>query len=664
MINIANLLNRTKKEEIEDLEEIVNNIRALGLDMIDNAGSGHPGILLGSAPIITTLYANHLKINQKDDKWINRDRFILSAGHGSALLYSTLFMSGYDITLEDLKKFRKLDSKTPGHPEYNVTPGVDLTTGPLGTGFATSVGMAIAETYLRNYFGKDLIDYYTYVLCSDGDLMEGISYEAASLAGHLNLNKLILLYDSNNISLDGKLNLSFSENIKERFISANWNYILVDDGENTTKIDDAINRAKSNKNGPTIIEIKTIIGKHSKKEGTHHVHGSALDKDDILNIKEKLDVRTQPFSIPQDLKEKMTELINIRNNEELKKWEKNLSSLEDDKKSDLELLQGLKKIKLKNMNYEVPESKMDSLRNMSSVMINSIADNFPFFMGGSADLSSSTKSKINDSIYSKENRSGRTINFGVREGLMGAIANGLAISNIIPFVSTFLAFSDFLRPSIRLAAMMNLPVIYVFTHDSITVGEDGRTHQPVEQLVSLRSIPNLDVYRPADSNEVIGTYKTVMERKRPSAIIISRNNVLIEDNTDGSKIEFGGYITNKEEKKLEGIIISSGEEFSIAKEVYEKLTNKGYGMRLVSMPSASLFEQTSKEYQEEVLPKNIKTFVIELSSPMSWYKYVDNEEYLFTVNEYGFSGSKEEILNKLNFNENIITEKIENMLRK
>lgn len=648
MINIANIINKQKKDE---LDEIVNIIRGLGLDMIDEAGSGHPGILLGAAPILTTLYAKHLKVNPNDPKWYNRDRFVMSAGHGSSLLYATLFMAGYNISLEDLKMFRQIDSITPGHPEYNITPGVDITTGPLGTGLASSVGMAIAESYLRNYFSSSVIDYYTYVLASDGDLMEGISYEAMSLAGHLNLNKLIVLYDSNNVSLDGDLKLSYSDNIKERVEAFNWNYILVEDGESVTKIDDAITKAKESKNGPTLIEIKTVIGKYSEFEGTSKVHGSVLSQDDIKNIKIKLDLREQSFSVSQEHKDYMKNLIIERNNKEIEKLPP----------EELNQLLSNKKIKLKNMNYEVPQNKIESLRNISSVMLNSIAEDYPFFMGGSADLSSSTKSKINDSVYSKENLGGRTINFGVRESLMGAVANGIALSNIIPFVSTFMAFSDFLKPSIRLAAMMNLPVIYVFTHDSVTIGEDGSTHQPVEQLVGLRSIPNLDVYRPADPNEVIGTYRTIIERRKPSVVAISRNNVLIQESTDSSKVELGGYITDKERNKLEAIIVSSGEEFQIAKEVYDNLNKKGYGVRLVSMPSIEVFEEQSDEYKEDVLNPKVKTFVIEFSTNYSWYKYT-KEEYMFTVNRFGMSAKREDILNKLELNSDDISEKIEKIL--
>lgn len=664
MINISNLINKNKKVEEDGLKEIVNNIRALGLDMIDNASSGHIGILMGATPIITSVYANILKIDQNNPKWVNRDRFILSAGHGSAMLYATLFMSGFNISLDDLKNFRKLDSITPGHPEYNITPGVELTTGPLGTGLATSVGIAISEAYLRNYFGEDIINYYTYVLCGDGDLMEGLSYESMSLAGHLNLNKLIVLYDSNNISLDGSLNECFSENIKERCISCGWNYLSLEETQDTNKITELINNAKDNKKGPTLIEFKTIIGRYSKYEATNLAHGFSLNKEDILSIKEKLEVREQPFSISQELREEMVELIKKRNEKSLNNWNKKVLDLDDKKKKDLEDLINNKKIKINNINYSIPENKVDSLRNVSSLVLNEIAVSSLFFMGGSADVKSSTKSFIKDSTFTKDNRCGRTINFGVREGLMGCIANGLALSNITPFISTFLTFSDFLRPSIRLAAMMNLPVIYIFTHDSITVGEDGPTHQAVEQLDSLRLIPNLEVYRPSDANELLGVYKTVLERQNPSAIILSRNEIKISDVTDSSKVSLGGYITNKEKEKLEGIIISNGEEFDLANKVYEKLIEKGYNIRLVSMPSLSLFEKNNKEYQKEILPNNVKTFVIEYSKALSWYKYIDNEENLFNVDNYGISASKEDILDKFNLTIDKIVEKIEKILSK
>lgn len=662
------MLNINVKEEstevYDDISKIVDNIRALGIDMISEANSGHPGIVLGAAPIITTLYANHIKVNQEDDKWINRDRFVMSAGHGSALLYATLFMAGFDLPFDELKKFRKLDSITPGHPEYSVTKGVDISTGPLGQGIASSVGMAISERFLRNYFGEDIINYYTYVLCGDGDLMEGMSYEAASLAGHLNLNKLIVLYDSNGVTLDGNLDTSFNEDIKMRFEAMNWNYILVDDGEDTFKIDRAIEEAKKSISKPTIIEVKTVIGRYSKNEGTCSVHGSPLDSDDINYIKQKLGLREIPFAISQDTKEKMSSKIHERNKDLIKKWNSKVEGLNQELKEKLDLLINTKKpIKLLDVDYIAPQDSMDSTRNVSGKILNSISKNYPFLIGGSADVSKSSKARLSDT----ENNSyltplGRNINFGIRENAMAAIGNGIALSNLTPFVSTFFSFSDYLKPSLRLSALMDLPVIYVFSHDSISVGEDGPTHQPVEQLVSLRATPNFDTYRPSDANETIGAYKAILELRKPAAIILGRNKVKIQEHTSSSMVINGAYVVEKERNNLEGIIITSGEELDLTMKVYDLLIEKGYGIRIVSMPSMSRFEKMSEEYQNEILPKDVKTFVIERSASLSWYKYVNDKNRMFTIDSFGASGNKDDVDKKYGFDVNLIEEKIEKEL--
>lgn len=653
-----------EEEENNNLTKIIDNIRALGIDMISEAKSGHPGIVLGAAPIIATLYANHMKIKQDDPLWINRDRFVMSAGHGSALLYSTLFMAGYDIPFEELKNFRKLNSITPGHPEYKVTNGVDVSTGPLGQGFATSVGMAISERFLRNYFGEKIIDHYTYVLCGDGDLMEGISYEAASLAGHLNLNKLIVLYDSNDVTLDGELNTSFNEDIKTRFESMGWKYLKVENGEDTTQIDQAINEAKKSLSNPTIIEIKTVIGKYSKNEGTCKVHGSPLDLEDINAIKEKLNLRPIPFAISLETQNMMKDMIIERNDKIIADWIKNLEALDTDKKKNiLMLITGEKPIKLQEIDYDFPEDGKDSTRNVSGKILNSIAKSYPFLIGGSADVSKSSMARIqNTDNFCLLTPSGRNINFGIREHAMGAIANGIALSGLTPFVSTFFAFSDYLKPAIRMSALMNLPVIYVFSHDSISVGEDGPTHQPIEQLAALRALPNFDTYRPADANETIGAYKAILELRHPAAIILGRNKVKIEDSTSSSGVIKGAYIVKKEINNLEAIIITSGEELELTMKVYNALIEKGYGIRIVSMPSMERFEAMDDKYKEEILPAGVKTFVIEASASISWYKYVKDKSYMFTIDEFGRSGPKEDVLDYFGFSKEKIQSKIEKKL--
>ncbi len=656
----------SKKEEDTNLKKIIDNIRVLGIDMINEAKSGHPGIVLGAAPIIATLYANHMKIDIENDKWVDRDRFVMSSGHGSALLYATLFMAGFDIPFDEIKKFRTLDSLTPGHPEYGVTKGVDVTTGPLGEGFATSVGMAISECYLRQYFGKDIINHYTYVLCGDGDLMEGVSYEASSIAGNLGLNKLIVLYDSNNVTLDGALKTSFDENIKERFESMNWNYILVSDSEDLDGINDAIEKAKSDSNDkPTLIEIKTTIGKYSKNQGTSLVHGSPLDEEDIVSIKNTLGLREVPFAISLEAKDAMRERICERNKDCITAWNEKILSMDENLRRDFDLYMNNKlPVKISNINYVYPTDGKDSTRNVSGKIINSVAETYPFLLGGSADVSKSTMARINNTLdFSASTPNGRNINFGVRENAMASIANGMALSNITPFVSTFFAFSDFLKPGIRLSALMDLPVIYVFSHDSISVGEDGPTHEPVEQLAALRCMPNFDVYRPADANETIGAYKAVLELRKPAAIVLGRNKVTIDENTSSSDVIKGAYIVRKEKKDLEAVIISSGEEVELAIKVYDALLEKGYSVRVVSMPSMSRFEKNEESYKREILPASVKTFVIEASSSLSWYKYVKNDDYLFTIDTFGASGKREDVLRKYGFTVNKITKDIEKLLK-
>ena len=656
----------SKKEEDTNLKKIIDNIRVLGIDMINEAKSGHPGIVLGAAPIIATLYANHMKIDIENDKWVDRDRFVMSSGHGSALLYATLFMAGFDIPFDEIKKFRTLDSLTPGHPEYGVTKGVDVTTGPLGEGFATSVGMAISECYLRQYFGKDIINHYTYVLCGDGDLMEGVSYEASSIAGNLELNKLIVLYDSNNVTLDGALKTSFDENIKERFESMNWNYILVSDSEDLDGINDAIEKAKSDTNDkPTLIEIKTTIGKYSKNQGTSLVHGSPLDEEDIVSIKNTLGLREVPFAISLEAKDAMRERICERNKDCIAAWNEKILSMDENLRRDFDLYMNNKlPVKISNINYVYPTDGKDSTRNVSGKVINSVAETYPFLLGGSADVSKSTMARINNTLdFSASTPNGRNINFGVRENAMASIANGMALSNITPFVSTFFAFSDFLKPGIRLSALMDLPVIYVFSHDSISVGEDGPTHEPVEQLAALRCMPNFDVYRPADANETIGAYKAVLELRKPAAIVLGRNKVTIDENTSSSGVIKGAYIVRKEKKDLEAVIISSGEEVELAIKVYDALLEKGYSVRVVSMPSMSRFEKNEESYKIEILPASVKTFVIEASSSLSWYKYVKNDDYLFTIDTFGASGKREDVLRKYGFTVNKITKDIGKLLK-
>ncbi len=658
-----------KGKELSMDEKIINSIRSLGIDMISEAESGHPGIVLGAAPILYSLYAKHLKVNPKDAEWFDRDRFILSAGHGSALLYATLFLAGYGLKLSDLKSFRQLDSKTPGHPEYGVTPGVDMSTGPLGQGIASAVGMAIGEEYLRNYFfrnNRSIVNHYTYVLCGDGDLMEGVSYEAISLAGTLKLNRLIVIYDSNQICLDGEVERTMVENIPARFNAMNWNVLIVSDGEDLSAFDNAIEKAKTSIDRPTLIIVNTTIGKYSKLQGTNKVHGAPLEKDDVASIKEKMGVRGIPFVVSGDAAEAFQQMIHSRVDPIYEEYQKAKTLLEEPLKEKLQKLE-TKDASLDDMaiDYEKPEENGEEIRVTGGKILNYLADHNPFLLGGSADVASSTKTYLDHcGDFSSQNRLGRNIRFGVREHAMGAILNGLSLLGLRPFGSTFLVFSDYLKPSIRLAALMNLPVTYIFTHDSFKLGEDGPTHQPVEQLISLRSIPNLEVMRPADVNEVIGTYKyTMKKRQGPVAIVLGRNYSMIQEHTSIKDVQKGGYIVKKERKNLGAILISSGEELQVTVQIAEELEKKGYDVRVVSMPSIELYKKQTAKYKESLLPLGVKTFVIEASSSYSWHEFVYNQKYLITLDHFGKSAKRIDLEKEFSFDLVSISKYIENLLK-
>ena len=655
--------NQIENNEIDE-QRIVDQIRCLGIDMIDNAQSGHPGIVLGAAPAMYALYAHHLNFDPKNPTLYNRDRFIMSAGHGSALLYSTLHMAGYDISLDDLKAFRQIDSITPGHPEYGVTPGVDCTTGPLGQGFATAVGMAMGEASLHERY--KIIDHYTYVLCGDGDLMEGISYEAASIAGNYKLNKLIVLYDSNKTCLDGPTSDCFNENIGMRFISQGWNVISVEDGNSYSLISKAIEEAKSSTDKPSIIIVNSTIGKYSINEGTSKVHGSPLSKEDITNIKEKTGIRDIPFQISQKAIEDFSEIINKRINNISEEFNEKLESLSEQEQKELEFFMNKnKKIDFLNYVYDAPEDMMESPRDTSKKVLNGMVVKTPFMMGGAADTFAPNKSYIDfGGDFKSDFYVGKNIYYGVREHAMGAITNGLSLMGFRPYATTFLSFSDYLKPSLRMASLMNLQNIYVFTHDSISVGEDGPTHQPVEQLLGLRSLPKFDVFRPADANEVIGSYKAIFEKEEgPSVIALSRNKLPILDCTKANEVEKGGYVALDTVEKPKGIIITSGEELHSVLEAAKNLKVKGLNIRVVSMPNLGRFLKQDEEYIEKVLPVEIRKIVVEASSSMSWNKLIFNSKYLITLDEFGASGNYKDVYKKYGFDSESLEEKIENLLK-
>lgn len=659
-----------KRDENEiNQGKIIDQLRCLGIDMISEANSGHPGIVLGAAPILYTLYAHHLRFDPTDPNYFNRDRFVMSAGHGSALLYATLYLAGFPITLDDLKNFRQIDSITPGHPEYGVTPGVDASTGPLGQGIAMAVGMAMAEANLRARYNngkKEVIDHYTYVLAGDGDLMEGVSYEACSLAGTLKLNKLIVLYDSNAVCLDGKTSMTFNDNISMRFISLGWNVVTVSDGDSYEAISRAIDEAKNSTDKPTLIEIKTVIGKHSSLEGTNLVHGSPLSKEEITAIKEKLGVRDIPFTVSQNICDDFRYFVEKRCSSLSEKFDKTVASLSEEEQEELKFFMGNDKaIPIKNFIYTPTEDLLESPRDTSSRLLNSVVKDSPFILGGSADLFAANRTYIKDAgDFSANNYLGKNIFFGVREHAMGAILNGLALSGFRVYGSTFLSFSDYMKPAIRMAAMMKLPVIYIFTHDSISVGEDGPTHQPVEQLLGLRSTPNLEVFRPADANEVIGSYKAISEMSfGPSVITLSRNKLPILKTTNVVGVSHGGYVVFDTERKPSGIVIATGEEVHQAIEVAKRLLVKGIAIRVVSMPNLNRFLKQDEEYIESVLPVEVRKIVVEAGSSFSWNRLIFNDKYLITLDTFGASGKKDDVYKKFGFDVDSLEEKIENLLK-
>lgn len=656
-----------------DLVHSLDSLRVLSVDMISYAKSGHPGICLGAAPIIFSLFTNHLKVNPADPKWINRDRFVMSAGHGSALLYAMLFMAGYNVSIDDLVAFRKFGSKTPGHPEYGITPGVEVSTGPLGQGFANAVGMAMAEKYLSALLEEEIakqkvLDYYVYCLCSDGDLMEGVAMEAASLAGHYALSNLIVLYDSNEITLDGKLNSTFSEEILQKFMYMGWEVDFVQDGNDTKEIDKAIERAKVNRK-PTLIEIRTTIGRGSFHEGENLVHGKPLSKEDMANIRKKYNISTNTMEITENAVRFVRQSINSRMKDIYNGWKRYYAGVKKTYATEnlnkiFEFLEtGNDHLAFSSNNFKIQNDYNEELRESNSKMMNIISDRTKFFIGGSADLSSSCHTALyKDVEFGRKYPTGRNIMFGVREHAMGAILNGMALSGLRCFASTFLVFSDYLKPAIRMSALMNLPVTYIFTHDSVRVGEDGPTHQPIEQLAMLRTIPNLTVFRPADINEVIGCWDYIVNNKKPVAIVLAKEEAHILDGTSGASVFQGGYIVRRERNKLDAVLISTGIDFTTTYLISEELRAKGIDTRLVSMPSVDLFLSQSKEYQDGVIPPNVKVFTIEASSTLPWYRFA-SKDCAIGIDTFGCSGYKDDVLEHVDFDYETILKKIEERIR-
>ncbi|WP_445263796.1 transketolase [Rhodohalobacter sp. 8-1] len=647
----------------ENLDQLcVNTIRTLSMDAVQAANSGHPGMPMGMADVAYVLWTKFLKHNPKNPQWFDRDRFVLSAGHGSMLLYSLLHLTGYDLPLDEIKNFRQMGSITPGHPEFGMTPGVETTTGPLGQGFGTGVGMAMAERFMASKFNKDdstLVDHYTYAIVSDGDLMEGISHESASLAGHLKLHKLIYLYDSNKISIDGSTDLAFTDDTKKRFEAYGWDVQQID-GHSHDEIEQAIKKAQQT-DTPSLIECKTTIGFGSpNKEGTAASHGSPLGRDEIKLTKDRLGwPYDEPFVIPEEVKNEFRKAVEKGEKSEAI-WEERLDDFKEKYPADGVLFNSFLNRDLpEDWTEVIPEFEADeaglATRNASGKVLDQISDHIYNLVGGSADLTGSTKTDMaNKGIYQADNYVGRNLHYGVREHGMAAAVNGLAFhGGIIPFGATFLVFSDYNKPSIRIAALSHIPSIFVFTHDSIGLGEDGPTHQPIEHLAALRATPNVAVFRPADANETAWCWKAAIQKEDgPSVMVLTRQNLPTLDRSvyaSASHTEKGAYILKEAGSGTpELILMATGSEVEIIVKAAEQLEEKGVATRVVSMPCIDLFEEQDEDYKESVLPSDVSARIsIEASSPYGWHKYTGSNGIVMGIDRFGESAPFEEVYEQL-----------------
>lgn len=649
----------------------VDTIRTLSIDGVEKANSGHPGLPMGAAPMAYTLWTRHLKANPKNSKWFDRDRFILSAGHGSMLLYSLLHLSGYDVSLDDLKNFRQLGGNTPGHPEVHYTDGVEATTGPLGQGIANAVGMAMAEAHLSSTYNTadySVVDHHTYALCGDGDLQEGVSQEAASLAGHLKLGKLVVLYDSNDIQLDGPTSNAFSENVGQRFEAYGWEHIYVEDGNDMDAIDAAITKAKQSTDKPTLIEIKTVIGFGAPNAGTHNVHGAPLGPDGVKAAKKAYGWEGEDFYVPEEVSQRFSEKLTEQGPQLEKDWDRLVA---DYKTANPELAEQFERALSGDLpedwDAELPvfsvEDGTEATRSTSGKVLNAIAKRVPNFWGGSADLSGSNKTMIDHATDFKAGQyEGRNIWYGVREFAMTAALNGILLhGGTKSYVATFFVFTDYLRPAVRLAALSEIPAIYVMTHDSIAVGEDGPTHEPVEQLSSFRGMHNLTVLRPADGNEVAAAWEIALTSKdRPTMLVLTRQNLPVLPGTQDSArthVKKGAYVLSPSDNDTpDGILIATGSEVTLAVEAQKELKAQGHDVSVVSMPSFDLFEQQSDEYKESVLPKAVtKRLAIEMGSSFGWHKYAGPEGKIMAIDKFGASGNGEAVMEAYGFTpENVV----------
>ncbi|HDO7734151.1 TPA: transketolase [Enterococcus faecalis] len=649
----------------------VNTIRTLSIEAVQKANSGHPGLPMGAAPMAYALWTKHLKVNPTTSRnWVDRDRFVLSAGHGSAMLYSLLHLSGYNVTIDDLKNFRQWDSKTPGHPEVHHTDGVEATTGPLGQGIAMAVGMAMAEAHLAATYNRDsfpIMDHYTYAICGDGDLMEGVSQEASSMAGHMKLGKLIVLYDSNDISLDGPTSKAFTENVGARYEAYGWQHILVKDGNDLDEIEAAIEAAKAKTDKPTLIEVKTVIGYGAPKEGTSSVHGAPIGEEGITAAKAVYGWEYPDFTVPEEVAARFKETMIDEGQKTEETWNEMFKNYEH---AHPELAKQFKEAFANQLpegwEQELPKYELGTSaasRVTSKETIQAISKVVPSFWGGSADLSASNNTMVAaEKDFEPGQYEGRNIWFGVREFAMAAAMNGIQLhggSHV--YGGTFFVFTDYLRPAIRLAALQKVPVTYVLTHDSVAVGEDGPTHEPIEQLASVRCIPNVHVIRPADGNETVAAWKIAMtSTETPTILVLSRQNLPVLEGTlehASDSVQKGAYVLSPQKgEQPTGILIATGSEVNLAVEAQAKLAEEGIDVSVVSMPSFDLFEKQSAEYKESVLPKAVtKRVAIEAAASFGWERYVGTEGKTITIDHFGASAPGGLVLEKFGFTpENVV----------
>ena len=639
----------------------IATIRSLAIDTINKAKSGHPGMALGSAPIAYTLFTRHLNATPKDSLWFDRDRFVLSAGHASALLYTMLHLCGYRVTMDDLKSFRQLDSKTPGHPEYGWTDGVDATSGPLGQGISQAVGMAIAETMMNSMY-PTACNHYTYALCGDGCLQEGISQEAISLAGHLNLKKLILFYDANGITLDGGLGLSFSEDVKARFVASGWNVLEVEDGNDVDAIDEAIVKAKK-ADKPTMIMVHTVIGFGSAKQGTNKVHGNPLGEEDGKAAKLSYGFDHDNFYVPAEVYDHFKNTFGARGDNAYAEWVKAMEAWKTANPEDAAKFADSLKGKKYDVEYPAFEAgSQTSTRVASGKALNFFMNKLTNLFGGSADVAGSVMTKLdNGTNYFVDNRAGHNMNWGIREFAMASAQNGMLLhGGVRSYVGCFFVFSDYMKPAIRMAALSHLPAIYLFSHDSIAVGEDGPTHEPIEQMAMLRSIPNVDTIRPCDERETYAAWNAALDSKtRPTALILSRQNLPLLDGSSKEGVYKGAYVISKETKKADYILVATGSEVALAIDAQKLLAADGIDVRVVSMPCWSYFDAQDKDYKKSVLSLDREKIIsVEMLSSFGWDKYAANH---LSIDSFGKSAPAKDVINAFGFTADKVAAFVKNL---